>query len=337
MDTLTHIVLGGCTGELLAGKRLGKKAIFIGAFANSIPDLDFIAGSWLQLHEELLAHRGFTHSFLFLALAALLMALLFRRWFKKDNMHLNHWLLFFGVEILLHLMLDAFNTYGTAWFEPFSHKRISFNSIFVADPLFTIWLVIAFVALLLLKNSNTKRKKWAVLGLVISTTYLVYCISNKYMIDKAVKRELAHQNISYNKYFTTPTPLNNLLWFVAAGNDTGFYVGHMSVFDKEKTLRLQYFPKNDNLLSGIKDETEINNLKRFAQGFYTVEKWNDTLVFNDLRFGQIIGWHDEKEKFVFHYFIQRPEANDLVVQRGRFAKWTWEVTKTLWRRMWGKL
>lgn len=335
MDTLTHIVLGGCAGELLAGKKLGRKAILIGAFANSIPDLDFIAGSWMQLHEELLAHRGFTHSFLFTALSALLMALLFRRWCKRSDMHLNRWFIFFGVEILLHLILDAFNAYGTGWFEPFSHKRISFHTIFVADPFFSLWLVIAFIALLVLKTNSNRRRKWAALGIIVSSAYLVYCISNKYMIDKAVKRELAHQNIAYNKYFTTPTPLNNLLWFVAAGNDTGFFIGHISVFDREKTLKLQFFPQNDSLLKDIRDETEINNLKRFSQGFYTVEKRNDTLVFNDLRFGQIIGWHDAKEKFVFHYFLQRPQANDLVVQRGRFAKWTWAVAKTLWRRMWG--
>ncbi len=337
MDTLTHIVLGGCVGELVAGKKLGKKAIWIGAFANSIPDLDFIAGSWMQLHEELLAHRGFTHSLLFTALATLFAALIFRRWYKKDNVHLRDWLIFFGIEILLHVFLDSFNNYGTAWFEPFDHSRISFNTIFVADPLFSVWLLIGFIAVVVMKRTNSKRRIWPKVALALSGAYMFYCIGNKYMIDKAVKRELVYQGISYNKYLTTPTPLNNHLWFVAAGNDSGFHIGHISVFDKEKTLKLQYFPRNDSLLDGIKDQVEINNLKRFSQGFYTVEKWHDTLVFNDLRFGQIIGWHNTKEKFVFHYFVQRPEANDLVVQRGRFAKWTWKTTQTLWRRMWGQL
>jgi len=30
----------------------------------------------------------------------------------------------------------------------------------------------------------------------------------------------------------------------------------------------------------------VMDLKTFSQGYYTVEKWKDTLVFNDLRFGQ---------------------------------------------------
>jgi len=134
---------------------------------------------------------------------------------------------------------------------------------------------------------------------------------------------------------TTPTPLNNWLWYVLSGNDSGFYVGYRSVFDQKKRIVFTYFPKNDSLLSGIRQQEDVQDLIRFSQGFYTVENWGDTLVFNDLRFGQIIGWHDPKERFVFHYFLQRPGANTLVVQRGRFAKWNWQTTRTLLRRIRG--
>jgi inner membrane protein len=61
------------------------------------------------------------------------------------------------------------------------------------------------------------------------------------------------------------------------------------------------------------------DLKRFSQGYYTAEKWGDTLVFNDLRFGQINGWEDPKSKFSFHYYLSHPQDNDLIVQRGRFV------------------
>ena len=62
MDSLTHIVLGASIGEAIAGKRLGKKALVIGAIANSFPDIDIVASFWLPLTKDLLAHRGFTHS-----------------------------------------------------------------------------------------------------------------------------------------------------------------------------------------------------------------------------------------------------------------------------------
>ena len=70
MDSLTHIVLGATVGELVAGKKLGKKSWLAGAFLQTIPDFDFIAGLWCSPAEDLLAHRGFTHSFFFIALLA---------------------------------------------------------------------------------------------------------------------------------------------------------------------------------------------------------------------------------------------------------------------------
>ncbi len=48
MDTITHIVLGAAVGEVLAGKKLGKKALLIGAIAGNLPDIDFVASFWLD-------------------------------------------------------------------------------------------------------------------------------------------------------------------------------------------------------------------------------------------------------------------------------------------------
>jgi inner membrane protein len=45
---------------------------------------------------------------------------------------------------------------------------------------------------------------------------------------------------------------------------------------------------------------EVQELKTFSQGFYTIEKKQDTLIFNDLRFGQEIGWHDPSQPFACH-------------------------------------
>ena len=83
------------------------------------------------------------------------------------------------------------------------------------------------------------------------------------------------------------------------------------------------------------DHEDLQQLIRFSQQFYTVEKWNDTLVFNDLRFGQILGWRNPKEKFVFHYFLQHPEDNELIVQRGRFTGWNKEEVLYLLKRIKG--
>ncbi len=343
MDTLTHIALGACVGEVMLGKKLGKKALLIGAIANSIPDLDFVTAFWMSIDRSLLAHRGFTHSFLFALLMAVMLAYLFRRWFKKSGISLRTWFFFFLIELLLHLFIDAFNNYGTGWLEPFSHARISFNTIFVADPFYSVWLGIALVVLLVLKKDHPKRKFWLEFGLGISTLYFMYCVVNKFKTDSDIRDMLKEQRISYTDYLTTPTPLNNWLWYVAAKSNNGFYTGYYSVFDRTKKIDIRFYPQNDSLLDPVRNTDEVQRLIRFSKGFYTVEKWHDTLVFNDLRFEQIVGWyHPDTIKtsspgsFAFYYYLQQKDGNEFVVQRGRFAGWNWNTTKALIRRIEGE-
>lgn len=335
MDSFTHLALGACMGEAFAGKQLGKKAMLWGALAQSIPDIDFVSSIWMDTPSHLLAHRGFTHSFLFCAIITPLFALVAERLHRPHNIRFLHWLIFFGGVIFIHIFIDAFNNYGVGWFEPFSHRRISFNAIFVADPFFSIWPFIACIGLLYYKGRNPVRKRWWRMGLGLSSLYLIYCVINKTVINSAVKDILKKQEISYTDYFTTPAPLQNWLWYVVARNDSGYHIGFRSVFDNKKEIDFHYFPRNEHLLEPVKGHEDLQKLIRFSQQYYTVEQWNDTLVFNDLRFGQIIGWENPKGRFVFHYYLLHPDENIMVVQRGRFEGWDQQVFIRLLKRIAG--
>jgi inner membrane protein len=201
MDSLTHIALGACMGEAFAGRTVGKKAMLWGALAQSIPDIDFVASFWMKTPDDLLAHRGFTHSFLFCLLITPVFALLAERWHRPHNISLKRWLLFFGAVIYIHIFIDAFNNYGVGWLEPFSHDRISFNAIYVADPFFSVWPGIACLALIILKRYSGKRRRWWKAGLGLSAIYLVYCLINKAKMDTDVKGILQKQQISYTRFY----------------------------------------------------------------------------------------------------------------------------------------
>lgn len=310
--------------------------MFYGALAQSIPDIDFIASFWYDTASNLLAHRGFTHSILFALSATLFFALLANHYHKKHQFGYNRWLLFFSIQIFVHLFLDVFNGYGIGLLEPFSHQRFSLNTIFVADPFFSIWPATAFIALLIIKPTENSRKFWWRFGLMGNILYLCYCSFNKRAIDSDVNEIIREQKIAAQDFITTPTPLNNWLWYILVQQKDGCKIGYRSVFDSKKQIDFHYFPKNDSLLLPIKDHEEIQHLLRFSQGYYTAEKWGDTLVFNDLRFGQIVGWHNPNEHFVFHYFLNHiEEENSLVVQRGRFAKWNKETISALAKRIKG--
>jgi inner membrane protein len=360
MDSITHIVLGAAIGEAIAGKKLGKKAMLLGALAQSLPDIDFLASFWMDTSHDVLAHRGFTHSFLFVALAAPLLG--YGAWrmgrragvdampggeedsaregrgdatSARGNLSMGGWTFFFGFQLFVHIFLDAFNAYGTGWFEPFSHYRVSFHVLFVADPFYSVWLGISFLLLLILKRDSRARKFWVRFGLIASSFYLYYCVMNKYRVGVQVKKELARQRIGYDRYLTSPTPFNNWLWYVVAENKQGYNIGYLSVFDRHSAIDFHFFPRNDSLLAAARGRDDVQHLLRFSEGYYTAERWKDTLVFNDLRFGQMKGWEDPEAHFVFHYFLERPDDNRVIVQRGRFAGWNRHTVRVFIRRIRG--
>lgn len=334
MDSITHIALGACIGEALAGKQLGRKAMLLGILGHSMPDIDFLAAIWLDTADNLFAHRGLTHSFFFLFLISPLLALLFQRHFKKREISYRHWVFFFLTAGGLHLLLDALNNYGTGWFEPFNSKRVAFNVIFVADPFFSLAPGIAFLLLLFFRKQRIRNIIY-ITGLSASLLYTGYCISNKLVIEQKMRNTLAAQAFTYKRFMTTPAPFQNWLWFAVAETDKGFYTTYISVFDRNKSYPLSFFPKNDSLQEQITDQQEAKKLIRFSQGYYTLEKNRDTIVINDLRFGQITGWDNPFHGFSFHYYLQPVTDNKLVVQRGRFANWNRKTWQSFIRRIRG--
>ncbi len=336
MDSLTHIAIGACIGEVFAGKKLGKKALLWGALAQSIPDIDFIATAWSSTSENLLAHRGFTHSFLFAILITPLLAFAADRWHRPHTITFKKWLFFFGTQILIHLLIDGMNVYGAGWFEPFSHQRVSYNWIYVADPFFSIWPGISLLVLLLSNRNFRLRQFWARSALLAGSVYLLYCGLNKAKIDTEVRRIMASQQVPYSRYFTTPTPLNNWLWYVVAAADSGFYIGYRSVFDKKDSIRFHYVAQQQSLLKPVAGQEDLHNLLRFSNGYYSVALHNDTLLYNDIRFGEQIGWRSSDAPFVFYYYLEHPDANKLVVQRGRFAGWDRKAFRSLLNRIRGE-
>ncbi len=251
-------------------------------------------------------------------------------------MHYKDWLLMFSSGIFIHLFIDALTCYGTGWYEPFSHLRVTMNVLFVADPFYTISVFVSTIALLIIRPRKNSRIRWAYGGILISTLYIVYAFFNKAMIDSDFKKELTNQKINYNKYFTTPAPLNNFLWYVVAGNDSGFYVGYHSVFDRTNNMDLNFRYKNEDLISALNEDEDLQLLKRFSKGYYTADKINDTLFMNDIRFGTVAGWADPNADFVFRYCLEKNANNDLVIQKGRFKSAGRDALTSLYFRVCGR-
>lgn len=333
MDSLTHIVLGACIGEAVAGRQLGKRALFYGALAQSVPDVDFVASFFLHGAESVVAHRGLTHSILF-GIAACF----FLTWLVKEKIHqtplsYRSVLLLFAVNIAVHLFLDTFNAYGVGLLMPFSNYHYTFNVLYVADPLFSVAPFVSFCFLVFLHKSHRRRVHWITTGILVAGIYLVLAVFNKWIVNRDVKAALAAQNKNL-AFFSTPSPFNSLLWFVVAKDSAGYYTAYRSVFDKGP-MKFTYFPQNAAPADSVVNPKDYRLLKDFSEGYYTVEKWGDTTVFNVLRFGQVVGWYNARDHFAFHYYLNYPDENDLVVQRGRFEHWNKKSIRAFFRRMLG--
>lgn len=172
--------------------------MLLGALAQSIPDIDFISSFWNDTPSYLLAHRGFTHSLLFDVLATIAFALIAEHYHKQHRVGYGKWIVFFGLQISSHLFIDLFNSYGTGLLEPFDHARYSFNALFVADPFFSIWMAISFVALMLLKSRDYRRAFWQRLGIIDHR--LIYCIALpiKLRLTISSRKKLLHKKFLTN-------------------------------------------------------------------------------------------------------------------------------------------
>ena len=126
-----------------------------------------------------------------------------------------------------------------------------------------------------------------------------------------------------------------MLWYIVCETDSGYNTGYRSIFDKPSNIVYRSINRNDSLLVNNSFNSDVARLKRFSQGYYTIAKWHDTLVFQNLRFGEINGWLDKDPKFAFYYFLQYPEANNMVIQRGRVAGWDKEMMGRFVGRVFG--
>ncbi|MGH1337066.1 MAG: metal-dependent hydrolase [Aureispira sp.] len=88
MDSITQATLGAAVGHAVLGKKMGNKAVLIGAFAGTVPDLDVISQLFAE-HQiyNLVYHRGISHSILFTIAASPIFAWLSLKYYKSGLHH----------------------------------------------------------------------------------------------------------------------------------------------------------------------------------------------------------------------------------------------------------
>ncbi|GAA3512288.1 metal-dependent hydrolase [Aquimarina addita] len=336
MDSLTQIVLGAAVGEAAIGKKIGNKAMLWGAIAGTIPDLDVIAKLFVDPVTANEVHRGFSHSILFSIIMAPLLGWCVAQLYRNKEADWKDWTKLMFLALFTHPLLDAFTTWGTQLFWPLEYK-VSFKNIFVVDPLYTIPFLLCVLTAMFYQRTNPKRKRINTIGILVSSFYLLITLGMKWYTYQVFKISLENQHISYKEIQIKPTPLNSLLWTANVETDRSFLIGHYSVFDADKIITFSEFQKNHQLLEPIKNSALIPRLINLTEGWYTIEQKKDTLLFNDLRFGQMgVGAHTNR--FVFSYELFTDTEGRLSArerERERDPEKAIPLLKTIFKRVFG--
>jgi len=318
MDSLTHIVLGAAIWEAVLGKRIGRKAMLIGALADTIPDFDVFASPCFSDAQQLLVHRGITHSFFFILLTAPFFGFFLGKLMKTTEVSWKRYAWLFLLGMLSHILLDSMTAYGTGWFEPFSSYRVAFDSIFVADPFYTLPFLICMLIAFVAKNGSSTRTKWNNIGLWVSCLYLLFTIANKNHVHSIVKESFSKKTNLSVDFVTTPTPLNNFLWMSYGTDKSGYWFGYYSIFDKNRNIEFYHINRKDSLLKSFENNESIKILKQFSKNYYVMSQHDSTIYFNDIRFGQLGGWNGPDSAFVFSFKLNKNSDNSAALSRTKF-------------------
>jgi inner membrane protein len=184
-----------------------------------------------------------------------------------------------------HVLLDSFTVYGTQIFWPFITTPMSWSTIFIIDPLYTLPLLMGLIAALI----AGRRWSWGytinTIGLTLSSGYLAWTLGAKMHVDNVVRKSIEDQNIAHVKVLTTPSPFNSLLWRVLAVDDTNYYEGFYSVLDKDKTIHFKHYQRSLDLVEPLSDSWAVQRLQWFTKNYYAASNVNDDIIITDLRMG----------------------------------------------------
>ncbi len=287
MDSITQFTLGAVIGHAVVGKTAQRKAIIWGGIIATLPDLDVLFSPFLNDMESLAIHRGYSHAWLIQLMVAPLIALLpwlihYPKKNTKSKTAYWRWLLVVVLALTTHSLIDLFTVYGTQIFLPFTDKPYALNNLFIVDPLFTFPLLLAtFVGLIYWRS--VKLSKYA---LIVTLVYSMFSLAAYQWVSYQTPDILAQKRLPKDKVLVSAAPLTTFLWRIITVDDKYWYEGYYSLFKGAAHVQFKKYDRNTHLYSKIKGNPSLKRLFWFNRGFYRYKQHADTIILQDLRFGE---------------------------------------------------
>lgn len=294
MDPFSQAALGAVVGQAVGHRALGYRAAVYGALAGALPDVDVLFSINGDFVDQLVSHRGITHSLFFApVLGPTLGWLIWRRQHRRreDPGPRRAWMWVLTLALLSHPLLDLLTPYGTQLLLPFSDARFAINAMPIIDPVYTGLLGLGLLAAWLPAiRSQVPANAIAMLTLLISSAYLSYGWFQGIRTEAIARAQLQVLGVVPDRLAAFPTILQVHLRRVVARTAREDRVGFYSTWapceiEWRSAPRLQ----NRDLLLPFLASREGRVFDWFAMGWahYDIQATENgtQLTADDLRYG----------------------------------------------------
>ncbi|AWB35403.1 metal-dependent hydrolase [Orrella marina] len=327
MDSLTQITLGSAVAVAVMGRKVPVwQSALWGAFAGTAPDLDVV----MDFGDAILnmtRHRAETHAIAYLTAASAVFAAV-AHLIHRQAATFSRWWMAFWLVLITHVGIDYMTVYGTQLALPWSNYPFGQGSIFIIDPLYTAPLLIGLLACLW--SRSRFRWTWNALGLLVSSTYMVWTVIAQEHVTTVAKASPPGDRI--DEWLITPSPLNTFLWRMVAVSPTHYYEGWYSVFDDSPKIEWRQYDRRADLIEQHWDHPGVREVARFSKGFYRMHERDDNVYVTDIRMG-----FEPNYFFVFNLGSVGPDnqldVNRPAIQEGSRPElgptWNWLIARIL--------
>lgn len=358
MDTLTHALTGAAISDCWFRRRLGPVSTPFALLVTALPDVDIF--TYLMSSESAWTHhRGYTHSFFPMLVAAPLFGYIGYRLSKRQGSW-GLWSLLAVLCLFSHTIIDLVTSWGTMPLLPFSNARISWDVAPVLDLFVLALTASSFVANRILRwervdyfinplafpvvhrHPHRQRAADLVAKVVVALVvlYLLVGWQQNRQTVRIAREELTRHGITPVEVRAFPVMFTYIAWEIAARDaDGAIYNAAYSSYAPEPMR----FVKHTTLPAAEVGEllsTPLGSMFAwYTQGMYVARRitmdGESRLVMEDRRF---FGLDDAaRSRFVMEF----PEGADGSVDSGRVVRvqLTWDEARAeaerLWELTWG--
>jgi len=214
MDLITQGLLGSTVAQAACSEKVGRRASLYGFLIGLMPDFDIVTGllgPWASLKY----HRGPTHSFIILALAAWPIGWLCKK-LSGSEASTGCWAGIAFLSLITHPVIDWFTTYGTCLLWPVSDRRFALDALSIIDPAFSLPLFLVTFAGLSGLFSLRRMRFAAIIALILTTLYAGWGYFNSQSMAEKGKRIFQENGFKPVEVRATPTLLNIFVFRVVA-------------------------------------------------------------------------------------------------------------------------